>query len=108
MPALNNLSVTERSDLIAEANNFQAHADDVKKTTTAMLNSIGQLTSVYDDESTHKYVEKFNALSDDMEKLYKDCSDYSTKLNEIANNYNSAVESNIGTVSGLQTDIAMS
>ncbi len=105
MGSLNNLKVTEIAQLRTEANNFQNHADGVKNVTTNMLNLVEQTKSVWEGVAQTTYSSQFAGLSDDMERLYAMCSEYSEDLIQIADNYQKAEDENKAIAAATKADI---
>lgn len=104
---MNIVRVSDVGDLRAEASNFQTHADEVKTLTSSMLQAVEATKSVWRGEAQVKYSTQFAGLQDDMDLLYKICSEYSTDLTEIANTYETAENDNVATASATRADIVM-
>ena len=107
MAILKALKVTDISALRKDAKDFDRHAADIKKETSDMLKLIDETKSVWDGKAHSKYHKQFNGLRDDMNKLYKICHEYSTDLEQIANNYQKSEDENTATSSKLKTQIQM-
>lgn len=107
MAILSALRVSDVQDLRAEATNFQTHADELKAVTDEMLQLVESTNSVWRGAAREKYSAQFEGLRDDMQKIYDMCSEYSTDLQEIANNYESAETDNQSTAGALKADIEL-
>ena len=105
MAILTELRVSEVSDLRNEANAFQTHADEVKNVTTRMLELIESTKSLWRGDAQVKYSTQFAGLSDDMDRIYATCEEYSTDLLEIADNYERAENDNTATAGALKADV---
>lgn len=104
---LNNLRVSDVADLRAEATNFDEHATETKKVTDQMLELVESTSAVWEGEARNKYNTQFQGLSNDMEKIYNMCKEYSTDLIEIAKNYETAENDNIATAGRLKADVEL-
>ncbi len=99
------IRVEKIAQLRTQANNFQNHADAIKSVTTNMLNLVEQTKSVWEGMAQTTYSTNFAGLSDDMERLYAMCSEYSEDLIQIADTYQAAADINDDTARTLKTDI---
>ena len=107
MADLNNLSVTDVSDLRTEAGNFEQHATDLKTLTDSMFQLVDDTSSFWEGAARDKFVTQFNGLQDEMEYLYKMVDEYHTDLIEIADNYEAAESENESEASQLETDVEL-
>ena len=105
MAILTELRVSDVADLRSEANAFQGHADEVKTVTTRMLELIESTKSIWRGNAQLKYSTQFAGLSDDMDRIYATCEEYSTDLLEIADNYERAEVDNEAEASALKADV---
>lgn len=107
MANLNNLSITEVSDLRAEAQAFQDHATQLKNITDRMLDTVANTSGAWRGEAQQAYANQFAQLSDDMQRLYDKVTEYYEDLITIANNYDSIEQQNASTAASLTTDVGI-
>ena len=104
MSSLNNILKAEIPQLRSEANSFQNHADGIKQLTAKMLELVEQSRSVWEGIAQTTYVSKFSGLSDDMDKLYRMCTEYSEDLIKIADIYDKTEDENNMTANSLKAE----
>lgn len=87
------------------ASNFMNSGNSVKTTTQAMMDLVRGLKSVYEGEAANAYVQQFEKLDVDMQKIHNKIKEHVDDLNEMATLYertettatteNTALSSNI-------------
>lgn len=88
MPSLDNLTLTDASDLKTEASGFANSASDFNTITNQMLETVNDsLASGWEGEASTAYNTKFNNLRKEMDHIYKMCEEYSNDLIQIADRY---------------------
>ena len=107
MAILSSLKLTDIQDRISEATAFQDQADNLHNTTQQMLDLIDQSISVFKSEDSDKFRAQFKELSNDMQRIYDQCTEYSTDLKQIAQNYQDKQEDNISLAGQLKADIEL-
>ncbi|MDC7292478.1 MULTISPECIES: WXG100 family type VII secretion target [unclassified Butyrivibrio] len=105
--ALNNLRVSDIQDLRAESQIFQDHADQVKNVATEMIELVLGTANIWKGEARESFVNKFEGLRDDIDRLYNICQTYSTDLQQIATEYENGENDNIALAQSLPADITM-
>lgn len=99
-----NLLVTPE-ELIRISDEFSTANTQVKTITTQMLEIVRGLTSTWQGEANAAYTGKFNQLEDDMEKIYRMINEHVVDLQEMANNYIAAEQTNVENSNALAGDI---
>ncbi|SFB82371.1 WXG100 family type VII secretion target [Butyrivibrio sp. YAB3001] len=102
---LTELSITDVNDLKTEANNFDQHANEIKKITDQMLELVDSTISCWRGTAQSKYSNQFKGLTDDMKVIYDMCHEYYTDLVEIAKNYETAESDNEARANSLKADV---
>ena len=62
----------------------------VLNTTSEMMTLVKNLTSAWEGESSQSYINKFNELEDDMQKIHAKIQEHSQDLAEMATVYTNA------------------
>ena len=91
--------------LISTADEFNGTGGQVKGLTDQMVSIIDSLKSVWEGEAATTYNTKFHQLQDDMDKMYRMIQEHVKDLNEMAQQYISAENSNIDTGNALAGDV---
>ena len=105
MAILSQLSLTEVSDLRAEADAFENHASELKTLTDSMFELIDGTASVWSGPTHDQFVAKFDGLQDEMQFLFQTVEEYHTDLVEIASNYEAAESDNDSITQSLTSDV---
>lgn len=92
-------------ELIQASGEFQTNANEVNNLTSRMLELVNGLRSTWAGEANTAYTQKFNSLSDDMNRMYRKINEHSTDLQEMARNYQAAEQKNVATSSGLGSGV---
>lgn len=91
--------------LISTADEFNTTGGQVKGLTDQMITIIDSLKSVWEGEASSTYNTKFHQLQDDMDKMYRMIEEHVKDLNEMAQQYITAENTNIDTGSSLAGDV---
>lgn len=91
--------------LISTADEFNTTGGQVKSLTDQMISIIDSLKSAWEGEAATAYNTKFHALQDDMDKMYRMIQEHVKDLNEMAQQYITAENTNIDTGSSLSGDV---
>ncbi len=92
--------------LQATASSFEASASSVNSLTQQMTSIVTSLTGqVWSGEAATAYVNKFNGLQDDMNRIYKMIKEHSDDLTTIAQQLITAENSNMELANGLSSDV---
>lgn len=91
--------------LISTANEFSSEGNQIKTLTQGMLDTVNGLKSVWQGDAANAYNTKFNALSDDMEKMNRMINEHVQDLNEMARVYQQAENTNVEDSNALQADV---
>ena len=91
--------------LISTADEFNATGAQVRGLTERMIDIIDSLKSVWEGEASTTYSTKFHQLDDDMIKMHKMIEEHVKDLNEMAQQYITAENTNIETGNALAGDV---
>lgn len=91
--------------LISTSNEFSSTNTQVKTITNQMLEIIKGMSATWEGEANTAYLNKFNQLSDDMDKIYRMINEHVEDLQEMAANYQQAENTNIETAGALAGDV---
>lgn len=78
-----------------KANTFNAIARDINGFTTEMSSEINRLRSFWTGDAGETLANKFNALKDDFENIVDTINSYARFLNEAADAYDEAENTNL-------------
>lgn len=88
------------------ASSFETSAGNVQNLTRQMTTIVTSLTGqVWSGEAATAYVNKFNGLQDDMDRMYKMVKEHATDLIQMAQQYAAAESGNADLISGLVSDV---
>lgn len=99
-----NLLVTPEK-LISTSQEFAQTGTEVNNLTQQMLQTVRDLKSTWAGEANTAYDGKFNALEDDMSRMYKMVQEHSNDLQEMAKNFQAAETSGVETSNALAGDV---
>lgn len=91
--------------LISTAEEFSGTGNQVKTLTDNMVSIIDSLKSVWEGEAATTYNTKFHQLQDDMDKMNRMIQEHVKDLNEMAQQYITAENTNIDTGNSLAGDV---
>lgn len=91
--------------LISTAEEFSGTGNQVKTLTDNMISIIDSLKSVWEGEAATTYNTKFHQLQDDMDKMNRMIQEHVKDLNEMAQQYINAENTNIDTGNSLAGDV---
>lgn len=87
------------------ASSFQSTGNTVRTTTEQMMAIVKSLASVWEGDAATTFINKFNELQDDIERINAMINDHVTDLEEMANNYIQAETTNTDAPSGLNGNV---
>lgn len=91
--------------LIATANDFQGTGTTIRNLTTEMTNTVTGLANIWEGEAASAYIAKFNGLQDDIQRLHAMITEHVTDLNEMANQYINAENTELDQIANLSSDV---
>lgn len=92
--------------LQSTASSFEGQASQVQSLTQQMTSVVTSLSGqIWSGEAATAYVNKFNGLQDDMDRIYKMIQEHSTDLIQIAQQYMTAESSNTELANSLSADV---
>ncbi|MDO4647770.1 MAG: WXG100 family type VII secretion target [Eubacteriales bacterium] len=92
--------------LQSTAASFEGHGTEVNNLTQQMTALVTGLSGqVWTGEAATAYVNKFNQLQDDMQRIYKMIKEHSTDLIEMAQQYSSAEQTSVELANSLSGDV---
>ena len=96
----------DTAKLKATAGEFSNTSAQIKNATSNMVQTIGQLTgSVWSGEAASAYLNKFNGLSDEIQKIDRMIQEHVQDLNEMAAEYERKEAEAQSEASGLNSEI---
>ena len=98
------LKVTPQ-ELISTASEFSAKASVVSSLTTEMTERASSLNSTWEGEAASTYLAKFNGLQDDIQRMIRMVQEHVSDLQEMAQIYASAEQSNVTEFESLSSDV---
>lgn len=97
--------LVEPERLVEAAAEFSAAAVLVQKASQSMLEQVRTMSGYWMGEAASVFVAKFNGLQDDMEKVVRMIQEFSSDLQEIAQNYRAAEQQNTADFESLAADV---
>ena len=92
--------------LQATASSFEGTGSTVNNLTQQMTSIVTGLSGqVWSGEAATAYVNKFNGLQDDMDRIYKMITEHSEDLIEMAQQYLTAESANTDLANSLSSDV---
>ena len=92
--------------LQATASSFESTGSSVNNLTQQMTSIVTGLSGqIWSGEAATAYVNKFNGLQDDMDRIYKMIQEHSKDLQTVAQQYISAENANKDLASRLSSDV---
>lgn len=99
-----NILVTPEK-LISTAQEFSSLGQTVNGLTQKMVDTVTSLSTTWSGEAHTAYLNKFNQLNDDMQKIYTMIQEHSNDLQEMAKNYSTAEATNVDSGNSLNADV---
>lgn len=92
--------------LKSTAASFQNSGKQITTLTNEMTSTVKSLSGqVWSGDAATKYVNKFNGLSDDIQKMIKMVNEHVQDLNDMATAYEKAEQTNITSAETLSSDV---
>lgn len=91
--------------LTSTASEFQATGSKIQSLTGEMSSIVKGLSGVWEGEAATAFTNKFNELQDDMDRMYAMISEHVNDLNEMAQTYSQAENTNAQEGSALAGDV---
>lgn len=92
-------------ELLSASSAFATNMSSVQSITTAMMEIVTQTSSYWEGEAREAYVNKFNQLQDDIEKIHKMIQEHVTDLETMAKTYQEAEQKSMDTANQLAGDV---
>lgn len=99
-----NIIVTTEQ-LTSTAEEFSAQGTVISNLTTEMVQKVTALSSAWEGEAATAYINKFNSLEDDIQKMIRMINEHVQDLNEMANAYRQVEDANLEDINGLSSDV---
>ena len=93
------------ADLDKAASDFNTRLGEVKKITVNMMKAINDAGVTWTGEASSKYLSKFNALQDDMDKMHKMIGEHVSDLQTMSKKYKATEEATQQLASKLKEDV---
>lgn len=87
------------------ANEFSGLGQQVSSLTSEMVSLVTGLSSGYEGEAAQAYISKFRGLEDDIQKINRMIQEHVTDLNDMAQRYDQAEQSNVSDAGNLSSDV---
>ena len=107
MANLNNLSVSQITELRGEATGFDSSAKDLRNITNDILAVVDNAAPVWQGKAYNAYQQKFHGLQDEMDILFDQVMEYCEDLLAIADEYEAAENDNESTAQALNDAIGL-
>lgn len=92
--------------LKSTASSFQSCGNQIKTLTGQMTTTVKSLSGqVWSGDAATKYVNKFNGLNDDIQKMIKMVNEHVQDLNDMATAYEKAEQANVTSAETLSSDV---
>ncbi len=91
--------------LVSTASEFSGKGTQIGNLTTEMTNRVSALAGSWEGEAATAYINKFNGLQDDIQKMIAMVQEHSKDLNEMAEIYRSAESQNLSDFEALSSDV---
>lgn len=91
--------------LRSTASEFQSAMTQIQNYTTLMVDQANGLSGKFEGEAAQAYINKFNQLQDDINKLANMVNEHVTDLNEMASVYEGKEKENITSAQALASDV---
>lgn len=91
--------------LISTSQEFSTQGSTINALTGEMLNIVASLSSVWEGNAATSYMTKFKSLETDIQTLNRMIQEHVNDLQQMANVYNTAEQSNIDDASSLLAGI---
>ena len=92
-------------EMESTANNLEGVQGQVDNITQQMLEEARNLTTIWEGDAASAYVNKFNTLEDDMQRMRNMVREHVDDLREIAGAYRQAEELNESEAQSLPSDV---
>lgn len=90
--------------LLEAAEQFTAAENNVRSLTQEMTSIVDGFKVIWQGEAATGFANRFNELSDDMERLYSMIREHANDLTEMANEYKMAEEESVQQTNALVTE----
>ena len=100
---MTNLLVTPEK-LLETSSRFQGIFQNATTTIAAMMDTVRNLSSKWEGEASTAFLNQFNKLDTDMNKLKRMIQEHIDDLSQIAKTYQQAEEANVSLSTGLPLD----
>ena len=87
------------------ANEFSGLGQQVSSLTSEMVSLVTGLSSGYEGEAAQAYINKFRGLEDVIQKINRMIQEHVTDLNDMAQRYDQAEQSNVSDAGNLSSDV---
>lgn len=90
--------------LLEAAEQFSVAESSIRSLTGEMKSIVDGFKSIWQGEAATGFANRFNALSDDIDRMLSMIREHSTDLTEMANEYKAAEEESLQQASNLATE----
>lgn len=91
--------------LINTASDFSGKASTIGNLTSEMTSKVSALANAWEGQAATMYINKFNSLQDDIQKMVAMVQEHASDLNEMAEVYRNAEAQNTSDFESLSSDV---
>lgn len=91
--------------LLSTAQEFSSQGSTISSLTSQMLNIVASLSSAWEGEAASAYMSKFKSLETDIQTINRMIQEHVSDLEQMANLYSQAEQSNAEDASALASNI---
>ena len=92
------------SKLISTATEFNSQGAQIRRVTAQMLDIVKSLTGSWEGDAQKVYLQRFNALDTDMNRIQTKIKEHVEDLQVMAAEYKTAESANVSNFTGLSSD----
>lgn len=101
---MNSVLKVTPEQLIETAEQFSAVEANIRNITQEMISIVNGFKSIWQGEAATGFANRFNALSDDMERMYGMIREHAADLTEMAQEYKNAEDESVQQAQTLVTE----
>lgn len=101
---MNSILKVTPEKLMEAAEQFQTAENSIRGLTREMVAIVEGFKSIWQGEAATGFSNRFNALTDDMEKMYSMIREHASDLSEMASEYKAAEEESVQNANSLNTE----
>ncbi len=91
--------------LVNTSTEFGNQGTNISNLTTSMMDLVVGLSGSWEGEAANTFINKFRGLEDDIQRMIAMVQEHSNDLEEMAQNYQNADDTNVSDASGLSDNV---